>query len=92
MAKKHLYKELRNIFFSIIEEKYKNVIIDIGEGGRWNLIFDNGIILELSNISYGGDIDLCFINDISQNELGEQLKFETQEIWESLKPLFPELY
>ena len=54
-------------------------------GGRARVFKKNGFTFELSNISYGGQIDCYEIRGSEQYDEGQILEKEIQLIWDSLK-------
>lgn len=93
MTKKELYRELRSTFFVSIEGKFPNTTIDSEYEGIWKISMENGLIFELSNINFGGDVLGYELNNQKINfKLSEKILRELADMWESTKQLFPDLY
>jgi hypothetical protein len=85
MTKREIQRLHREQFFTAVCEKYPGTTIDSDGFGRWQIYMENGFIFDLSNISYGGQIDCYEIRGSEQYEKGQILEKELQLLWDSLK-------
>jgi hypothetical protein len=85
MTKREMQRLHREQFFTAVCEKYPGTTIDSDGFGRWQIYMKNGFTFELSNISYGGQIDCYEIRGSEQYEEGQILEKELQLLWDSLK-------
>ena len=86
MTKREMQRLHREQFFTAVCEKYPGTVVDNGDGfGRWQIYMENGFTFDLSNISYGGQIDCYEIRGSEQYEEGQILEKKLQLIWDQLK-------
>ena len=84
MTKREIQQQARREFFEQVERKYPISSIEVEMGGRWTLIFKDGLMFDLSCISYGGQID-SYVN-LGSERYEEVLKIETelQAMWDKI--------
>ena len=84
MTKKEQYRKLRNLFFQMVEEHYPNTTIDSDGGGRWQLILENDMEFELSNINYGGGILGFTLRGDKGYRKSKEIEDDLNELWTSV--------
>lgn len=84
MTKREIQRIHRKQFFIAICEIYPGTQIDSETGGRWIINMENGFTFDLSNISYGGQINCYKIRGSEQYKEGQILEKELQLLWQSL--------
>jgi hypothetical protein len=85
MTKREIQRLHREQFFTAVCEKYPGTVVDSDGFGRWQIYMENGFTFDLSNISYGGQIDCYEIRGSEQYEAGQILEKELQLLWDQLK-------
>ena len=85
MTKKEIQRLHREQFFTSVCETYPGTQIDGDMGGRWNISMENGFSFDLSNISYGGQIDCYKIKGSEDYDFAVTIEKRLQLLWDSLK-------
>jgi len=85
MTKREIQRLHREQFFTAVCETYPGTQIEGEMGGRWTISMENGFRFDLSNISYGGQIDCYEIRGSEDHDFAVVLEQRLQLLWDSLK-------
>ena len=85
MTKREIQRLHREQFFTAVCETYPGTQIEGDMGGRWNIEMENGFRFDLSNISYGGQIDCYQIKGSEDYDSAVMIEKRLQLLWDSLK-------